>query len=65
MGRIKTRVVKRFTEDLFSKNKDKFSDDYYKNKALIKDFASINSQKLNNVVAGYLTKLVKLSKKEE
>ena len=65
MGRIKTKQVKAFTQELFDLHRDKFTDDYEKNKKIIGDYASIHSQKLNNIIAGYVTKLVKLSKREE
>lgn len=64
MGRIKTKQVKAFTQELFDKHKEKFTDDYAKNKEIIAGHANIHSQKLNNIVAGYITKLVKLSKRE-
>lgn len=64
MGRIKTRAIKRFTEELVSRHLDKFTDDYYKNKALLKSFSTISSQKQANVIAGYVTKLVKLKKQQ-
>ncbi len=64
MGRIKTKKVKRFTEELVAKHSDSFSEDYSKNKATLKDFAVITSHKMKNVIAGYVTKLVKLKKQQ-
>jgi len=64
MGRIKTRKVKRFTEELVRLHFDKFTEDYSQNKALLKNFTIISSQKLKNVIAGYVTKLVKLKKQQ-
>ena len=65
MGRIKTKQVKSFTQELFDMHKDKFTDDYEKNKEIVGSYASINSRKLGNIIAGYITKLVKLSRREE
>ena len=64
MGRIKTKLVKSFTHELFEKHREEFTDDYEKNKELVTKHASINSRKLTNIISGYVTKLVKLSKKE-
>ena len=65
MGRIKTKQVKSFTQDLFEAHKDKFTDDYAKNKEALGSYARIHSRKLGNIIAGYITKLVKISKREE
>jgi len=62
MGRIKTKVIKRVTQQLMEQHKDAFSEDFAKNKEILKSFLDINSQKISNVVAGYITKLVKLEK---
>ncbi|MAG15514.1 30S ribosomal protein S17e [Candidatus Woesearchaeota archaeon] len=65
MGRIKTKIVKRVTQQLIDEHKDTFSEDFVKNKELIKEFVDINSRKLSNIVAGYITKLVKLEKNQK
>ncbi|HJN56482.1 MAG: 30S ribosomal protein S17e [Candidatus Woesearchaeota archaeon] len=62
MGRIKTLLVKRITKQLFSRHADEYSDDFSKNKEALKKHASISSPKITNVVAGYVTRLVKQSK---
>ena len=65
MGRIKTKMIKRITQQLMEDHKDAFSDDFAKNKEIIKNFVDINSPKLSNIVAGYVTKLVKLEKSKK
>ena len=65
MGRIKTKMIKRVTQQLMRDHKDTFSEDFVKNKELIKNFLVINSPKLSNIVAGYITKLVKLEKNQK
>lgn len=59
MGRIKTIFIKRVGRELFEANADKFSDDYSKNKNLVRELADIDSKKTLNVVAGYVTTLKK------
>ncbi len=59
MGRIKTTLVKRTGEELFSKYPDKFQPSFEHNKKALFDLADIHSKKLRNVIAGYITKLVR------
>jgi small subunit ribosomal protein S17e len=59
MGRIKTIFIKRVGRELFEANADKFGEDYSKNKEVVKQLADIQSKKLLNIVAGYVTTLKK------
>ena len=59
MGRIKTSFVKNISKEIFEKYGDRFTNDYSKNKGIIKQIADIKSKKLLNVVAGYITSLKK------
>ncbi len=59
MGRIKTTPVKRAAKKLYNNYKDKFSEDFSKNKLAVSELAEIPSKKLRNVIAGYVTRLVK------
>lgn len=59
MGRIKTWMIKRLGEDLLRQFPDKFCEDFDKNKEVLKDLLEIKSKKLRNVLAGYITKVMK------
>lgn len=59
MGRIKTTLVKRAAIKLFNSNKEKFGEDFSKNKLIVDQLAEVPSKKLRNTVAGYVTRLVK------
>jgi small subunit ribosomal protein S17e len=65
MGRIKTKIIKRITQQLMEQHKDTFTEDFTKNKAMLNEFVTLNSPKLKNIIAGYVTKLVKLEKSEK
>ncbi|MBS3133169.1 30S ribosomal protein S17e [Candidatus Woesearchaeota archaeon] len=65
MGRIKAKFIKRLTQQLMEQHKDAFSDDFLKNKKIVRTFLDINSQKVGNVIAGYVTKLVKLGRNQK
>lgn len=62
MGRIKTQLIKRTTEQLLSRYPEQFTDDFLANKEIVNRFVSVSSSKLRNMVAGYLTRLVKVRK---
>ncbi|MFH1332350.1 MAG: 30S ribosomal protein S17e [archaeon] len=64
MGRIKTRLIKRTVNSLIAKYPEKFKDNFEENKKLVEDVAEIPSKKLRNVIAGYITRLVKKQKDE-
>ncbi len=64
MGRIKTKLVKRTGKILLKKNPDKFTSSFEANKKSLVDVADIPSKKLRNVVAGYITRLVKEEQKQ-
>ena len=62
MGRIKTKLVKRTGEELFRSNPNKFSEDFEDNKKVLPELTELNSKKLRNVIAGYVTRLVRKGK---
>ena len=59
MGRIKTAAVKRVSLEMFNKYKDKFSSKFNDNKKILDELADIRSNRLRNMIAGYITRLVK------
>ena len=65
MGRIKTTLIKRTTNELLEKHREELTDDFEKNKAAVEKLLTVESKKMRNVIAGYATKLVKAEKKAE
>lgn len=59
MGRIKTQLIKRTTEEIYEKYSDMVSKDFENNKRLLDSKMNIRSKKIRNVIAGYLTRLKK------
>ena len=59
MGRIKTKAIKRITNDLVENYFDEFSEDFDSNKAVVEKHADIPSKKLRNVITGYVTRKVR------
>jgi len=59
MGRIKTRPIKAITLELLETHRDSFSADYEDNKLKVMELTGTKSKKLRNIIAGYITRMVK------
>ncbi len=59
MGRIKTALIKRKTKELLHMHGDKFVTDFDQNKKITNQYTEIQSKKLRNIIAGYMTRLKK------
>ena len=59
MGRIKTQLIKRVTNKIVAEHRQDFKEDYEENKKIVEKYADIPSKKLRNIIAGYVTRLVK------
>ena len=65
MGRIRTGHVKRSAEKLLKEYKDQFTNKFEENKLKVSENADIQTKKLRNQIAGYITKKVKTTKEIE
>jgi small subunit ribosomal protein S17e len=63
MGRIKTRPIKAISMDLLETYRENFSTEYEHNKAKVMEFTDVKSKKLRNIIAGYITRMVKAEAK--
>jgi small subunit ribosomal protein S17e len=63
MGRIKTIPIKSLGDRLLEEHADKFTTDFETNKKVIDSLKDMNSKKMRNVLAGYITKEVQKMKK--
>jgi small subunit ribosomal protein S17e len=61
MGRIKTQRIKKFSGEVLEKHGPELKDNFEDNKKILGEVADIKSKKLRNVIAGYVTRLVKNS----
>lgn len=62
MGRIKTALIKRVTNEIVNLHRDELTPNYEENKVLLDKFADIPSKKLKNIIAGYSARLIKNTK---
>lgn len=60
MGRIKTKQMKRLSLQLMREYKESFTQTYDENKKIVERHLSGPSKKIRNVVAGYVTRLMKV-----
>ena len=59
MGRIKTTLIKRLTQQLIKEHGNEFKKDFNANKEIIGKFMDVPSKKMRNLIAGYVTRLMK------
>ena len=59
MGRIKTQLIKRTTQELMEKHGSEFTEEFNANKKVLETKMIIPSKKMRNVIAGYATRLKK------
>lgn len=59
MGRIRNKVIKRAAKQIVEKYYTKLDTDFHFNKRVTEDVAIIQSKRLKNKVAGYVTVLMK------
>jgi small subunit ribosomal protein S17e len=65
MGRIKTAFVKRISDQLIKKFKERFSDNFEENKKVVNEIVDYPSKKVKNQIAGYITRKIKKMNKGE
>ncbi len=59
MGRIKTKLIKSLTEEVFGRYRESFTPDFDKNKLAVNAYLEGSSKKVRNTIAGYVTRLAK------
>ncbi|MFP3259432.1 MAG: 30S ribosomal protein S17e [Sulfolobus sp.] len=64
MGNVYTKDIKRVSIELYNKLKDQVTTDFAKNKKLVEEYIDVQSKKVRNRIAGYLTRYAKLIKEK-
>ncbi|MEM2122430.1 MAG: 30S ribosomal protein S17e [Candidatus Bathyarchaeia archaeon] len=57
LGKVRIEVVKKMARELLTKFPDAFNTDYYENKRRVTEFIDVESKRLRNRIAGYITSL--------
>jgi small subunit ribosomal protein S17e len=63
MGRVKSTPIKSLGDDIVRQHRDKLKTDFESNKKVLDGLMEIKSKRIRNIVAGYITKKMKVQKK--
>jgi len=64
MGKVRIDRVKKASRKLIRRFPDRFTTEFEENKMALEDITKINSKKMRNLIAGYITSLVASSHEE-
>lgn len=59
MGRIKTRLTKRIALQIYKTYRDRLKTNFEDNKQVVSELTDVSSNKIRNIIAGYVTRLAK------
>jgi small subunit ribosomal protein S17e len=59
MGKVRSTLIKRTARDMARKHPERFKHDFYHNKNALGDLLIFPSKRMLNLVAGYLTRLMR------
>ena len=65
MGKVRPDHVKKLARKLLEKLPNRFNSNFENNKTIVENFTNVNSRKIRNRVAGYITHLVKISSNQD
>jgi len=65
LGKVRPERVKKIARELLKRYPDKFTPDFENNKKLLGSLSKISSTRLRNRIAGYITRLVAITKAAE
>ena len=65
MGKVRINVVKRTARKLLAMYPDLFTRDFEHNKKVVKELVEVDSKKLMNQIAGYVTHLKKVEQRRQ
>ena len=65
MGKVRTEMVKRISNELVDRYERSFTTDFEQNKQFLNEVGLDVSKKLRNRIAGYVTRLMKIEETQE
>ena len=65
MGKVRPERVKKIAKELLKRYPDRFTTNFENNKKLLGSLSKISSVRLRNRIAGYITRLVAITKAAE
>ena len=65
MGKVRTEMVKRISNELVDRYEKSFTLDFEQNKQFLNEIGLDVSKKLRNKIAGYVTRIMKFEETQE
>ncbi len=65
MGNIRPSNIKHVARELVKKYGDKFTGDFDQNKKVVEELTDVQTKRLRNTLAGYVTRYWKIQKRKE
>ncbi len=65
MGNVRPKFIKNIARELLEMYPQLFKEDFNHNKIMVQKLTDIQSKKVRNMVAGYITHLIKIRRKRE
>jgi len=65
LGKVRPERVKKIAKEMLKRYPDRFTTDFESNKKLLGSLSKISSVRLRNRIAGYITRLVAITKAAE
>jgi len=65
MGRVRQLYIKNTAKMLLERYRDKFTLDFDHNKRVVKELLNVESKRVRNRIAGYITRLIKIEEREK
>jgi small subunit ribosomal protein S17e len=65
MGKVRTEMVKRISNELVDRYERSFTMDFEQNKQFLNEIGLDVSKKLRNKIAGYVTRIMKFEETQE
>ncbi|MEM3108760.1 MAG: 30S ribosomal protein S17e [Candidatus Bathyarchaeia archaeon] len=63
LGKVRIEIVKRVARELVSRFPDAFTTNYYDNKRKVAEFIDVESKRLRNRIAGYITSIKRIEER--
>lgn len=64
MGKVRTAMIKRTARKLLAMYPTLFTENFENNKEIVRKIVDIPSKRVQNRIAGYITRLVKINKQK-
>lgn len=64
LGSVRTTLIKRISRQLLEKYPEMFTENFEQNKKIVDEVVKIDSKEVKNQIAGYITSIIKVYRRE-